>query len=870
MKPHYLLSIILTFVLCTTTLHAEELHNGYTKVTDITTLQESDKVVLYCDAQSIGVTGWNGSKDATVSASDWAEYTVEKATDGVQLKHNDQYIYLGTKNTFVHDASKSSECFVTVDGIFYSVLDKVNYYLYENASDGTNTYYRMYTDKSTNSSYHPFYLYKVVDEPLTPHDITIKARVPAFWKNDITVWVWDDGGEGFEFTPTREGDFYVYTHHGTYLNIIFKNGTGWSGDTYQTEDMYFTESTCIQINQSGTTKATYTIIDCETGLPTISLAGGMNNWSTDSCYFQPAPDSLTATATIWLQSDTTYEFKIVKNLTQWYTNPTTIYRYNAHTPLVLSNIEGANNNISLTTDAAGEYLFTWDYANQTLSVRYPTIEGIEQEWEILTTVGQAFAASGGSTPWDLSCGIDAISTLSGITMKNGHIAGIRLKNKKLKTNFPAQLLLLPYLETLYLYSCELTGDMFAAVREQMQAHLNLHSDFVSPLKSITVSYNNLHGNVGEFEHWKTQFPALKSFTAPYCAFGELYPALSNITSLNLKYQDINLLVPNLDISNIKLDTIPSLLIYNHDASSYLSISTIAITEKKPTYNTVGRFGIKRSLTKNTVSICPYINSDTGKYLRETFKGKRGDTLCISYQSAKTQVLYSYFYCTIDFEDGDVNFLAGIDITDVQSTINYMFNDNSKPYNLTAADVYPDEMINIQDVITTINMILDAPIDNALPYSAPKRSAHEALSDAAQIILQDGVIKLITPAPVSALHITYDGDVQWNLQSLGLDVAQRSNAVIAYSLAGTTIPAGETILGVASSDAQLYQACLSDSSADHIPVQLVRKEVPTDNLNVYSASPSMVIYDLMGRPQSQLSLGVNIVNINGKFVKVYNH
>ena len=85
MKTHYLLSIILTFVLCTVTLHAEELHNGYTKVTDITTLQESDKVVLYCDAQSIGVTGWNGSKDATVSASNWAEYTVETGAPDTSL-----------------------------------------------------------------------------------------------------------------------------------------------------------------------------------------------------------------------------------------------------------------------------------------------------------------------------------------------------------------------------------------------------------------------------------------------------------------------------------------------------------------------------------------------------------------------------------------------------------------------------------------------------------------------------------------------------------------------------------------------------------------------------------------------------------------
>ena len=71
------LSFFLMAMLVSLTSFAAALGDGYSKVTDITTLSAGDKVVVYCDASSIGVTGWNGSKDATVAATGWVEYLVE-------------------------------------------------------------------------------------------------------------------------------------------------------------------------------------------------------------------------------------------------------------------------------------------------------------------------------------------------------------------------------------------------------------------------------------------------------------------------------------------------------------------------------------------------------------------------------------------------------------------------------------------------------------------------------------------------------------------------------------------------------------------------------------------------------------------------
>ena len=105
------------------------------------------------------------------------------------------------------------------------------------------------------------------DDPIVITGVTIKAKVPAHWIDLITVWVWPTGGEGEEFIPVREGDWYVYTHTaGTELNIIFKNGFGWTGAHNQTVDITgITQNTCIKIEQEGSGKATYTIVDCLSG-----------------------------------------------------------------------------------------------------------------------------------------------------------------------------------------------------------------------------------------------------------------------------------------------------------------------------------------------------------------------------------------------------------------------------------------------------------------------------------------------------------------------------------------------------------------------------------------------------------------------------
>ena len=54
--------------------------------------------------------------------------------------------------------------------------------------------------------------------------IVVKAKVPTTWTDQIYVWIWGDDVTTNEFKANKQGDWYVFTHYGKELNIIFKNG----------------------------------------------------------------------------------------------------------------------------------------------------------------------------------------------------------------------------------------------------------------------------------------------------------------------------------------------------------------------------------------------------------------------------------------------------------------------------------------------------------------------------------------------------------------------------------------------------------------------------------------------------------------------
>ena len=97
----------------------------------------------------------------------------------------------------------------------------------------------------------------------TKEGIVIKAKVPEHWTN-VYVYLWDtEGVESGDYKAKKVGDWYVYTYFGKSLNIIFKDGKGWNGYPYQSEDLKTNRSGCYLITQEGDSKGVFNEVDCE-------------------------------------------------------------------------------------------------------------------------------------------------------------------------------------------------------------------------------------------------------------------------------------------------------------------------------------------------------------------------------------------------------------------------------------------------------------------------------------------------------------------------------------------------------------------------------------------------------------------------------
>ena len=109
----------------------------------------------------------------------------------------------------------------------------------------------------------------------------------------------------------------------------------------------------------------------EVVLPVVKLAGSLTSWS-EPALMVNAEDSLSASVTLNLGIDN-YQLKVVSD-GNWLSRAGegdlfTMHRDYPHVDHL--NLINTGDNIKLVTDVAGEYTFTWTYADSTLVVTFP-------------------------------------------------------------------------------------------------------------------------------------------------------------------------------------------------------------------------------------------------------------------------------------------------------------------------------------------------------------------------------------------------------------------------------------------------------------------------------------------------------------------
>ena len=439
----------------------------------------------------------------------------------------------------------------------------------------------------------------------------------------------------------------------------------------------------------------------------------------------------------------------------------------------------------------------------------------EEDWLLLQELYAEVRAGGTGENvlnWDFSVGREGGLQFEHVTCKQGRVVGLDLS------------------------VIGLSGEVPKALR-------------FKKLQTLNISSNNFEGNITPIVD---SLPSLTTLYAHCNRFMELSPVLpGKLGYINIGGQQLDT-VYQVDISSVSaqelLQMLPTIVRYDGSNNSYSDdISLNLYSEKIHPYGST-QMDISADNIQQT-------------WWGTAFYGKSGDTLRVEESGGTT------FRMAWTFDMGDVNFGRGVDATDLQALVLFIFEEYYSFFNATAADVYADEVINVQDVIGIVNLLLTDSTASASPK--PARVKTETIDDApntAVLYVRNEQVVLRSPTPVGALCIKAAG-VDWDIDAQGLTQMVSNGNVVAYSMSGATLPANEDIVlgSMLNKTAWVQAASLSDPEAQPISVQVV-SEITTAADEVQTMGDS-TLYDVLGRKQNGLQQGINIVVSNGAVRKV---
>lgn len=487
-----------------------------------------------------------------------------------------------------------------------------------------------------------------------------------------------------------------------------------------------------------------------------------------------------------------------------------------------------------------------------------------EEFDALGTINVQLIKAGLAEGWDIESGITSVGTFDGLEIKEGHVVGIDLSSKGLIGEFPVSLLALPHLKKIDVSDNDLSGDLpstLIAIAAQDPAML-------ASVDTLKIGGNGFNGNLGFIGQCMT---SLEYLDASCNKFEDLYPALpENIKYIDIRGQEIGRTV-DLNLSDVNWETlktqVPTIILYDPATRGVVrEVNLLMSSEQLSPGNLPSddAWSLLLNITADNGEITPFV------WGSNTYRGKSGDTLFI-YDMSGGELNGSNFNVKLSFEQGDANFFNGIDATDLQATILYAFGAYSNlPFNFTAANTYEDEVINIQDVTCTVNILLSNLAET--PEQVPDRRKVAFMEDYmydARIILAGGKVILYSERPVAALTLKASGDIDWFADKFGLTQKVSGSNLVAYSLSGAEIPAGETVIGEYNSNADIISVSLSDTKALPIAVSVtIDTESGVDCLP-FEIDDDCEIYDVKGIRHNDLINGLNIIVRDGKTIRYYN-
>lgn len=422
----------------------------------------------------------------------------------------------------------------------------------------------------------------------------------------------------------------------------------------------------------------------------------------------------------------------------------------------------------------------------------------DAEWQVLSQLPTQTGGPQWARPWTLGATAAESEVPQGVSVRDGHIVGIALPQNNLQGELPYQLFTLPNLETLDLSGNHLTG-LLATIYNKVSAKQ-------TTLKELYLADNELTGNV---YHICEKVPNLTLLNVANNHIRDAYPLLpSTIEHLNIGGQDLTDVVTGFTFNHLRtlienpgIEVLPSIMFYNHST-----------TESGRYYSDGIAFSLADALTSPEWHAYCGTTYYKVNYM-STNSGASGNTYW--YQHPTGQTIYawggnsftyisnvsnkrSYFAMTFDFEPGDVDFNLQVNLSDLQTIINFAKDDNnyrSSLFNFTAGNLKADDdVINVQDVVRHINLLLDMAIVPSWARRAENPVAPVASETTeATLTLCDGRLVLHCDEPVGALELVVSGEPQWQSALSAFSRMSRNERTIFYSLFGDELPAGDNLL-----------------------------------------------------------------------------
>lgn len=401
-------------------------------------------------------------------------------------------------------------------------------------------------------------------------------------------------------------------------------------------------------------------------------------------------------------------------------------------------------------------------------------------YEQLKIFYNALGGTGWTKQWKISTDHITAENYPGVTFDSeGRATAINLVNNGLTGTLPEESFVMPQLTTLNLSRNLLTGNVPASFFTDCTA-----------LATLNLSYNQLTGVDGT------------------------WPA--TITSLDLSYQH---------------------RVYGNSSQLH-DLTALGTVELALDKTFEADFGQNALMQYNPSSAAFELRDATlsNTYARFSYSGGYYKLTSLNYtqpQDAELIMLQtlgtakgSVQPVTVSYVEADANVDQLVDVLDVQHTLNYVVAEKGAEglFCWSAANTFADELINIQDIVVTVNHVLDH--TNATAQARARRmTAAERAKAHGRLYVEDGYLCLTADTAVAALDVELQGAsatqvrlmlaaANWQMVSRATDEGVR---LVIFSPTGQTLPVGTTKLLALRAEAYPIAADAADAKARSLTI-----------------------------------------------------